>query len=476
MLASLAISHVVVSRVIGDNVEATMLDEASMVVNLLQVSLEWRESRMKLLSGFPVMRDPTASVESMTPALQMFVSSWPIGDGAVIIDTNGNPVCGTGGLGGIGNVSATGWFSNAQVASIVFTYVSDKKDPAYVYFHKPVLAVSMPLRDSDDQIFHYAVSFTNLADIEKAVDSVKIRGRSRGFLLDEDGVLVAGSLFDDTGRAAPGKADPGMRGLLSLIAGGRSGRGTVRHEGAVYLVAYSAVEPYATQHPEIRWTAGVIISANEAYAPVSRVSLAILALTLLIALLAVIAAILFGRSISRPIEELADSAEEIGSGDLTGDVVIRTRDQVGKLAASFLRMRDSLRSTLTSAGASSDDMSKLADDQSAATRDLFSNSEEIVDSVVVLARNMETQAQKIRKILNYAEELPDDMKSEPIFAEAVRLLEESEILAEAGTSRAVEIASAAQEQRAAVRDVAAGARKLSSMADELKELVKRFKV
>jgi methyl-accepting chemotaxis protein len=121
-------------------------------------------------------------------------------------------------------------------------------------------------------------------------------------------------------------------------------------------------------------------------------------------------------------------------------------------------------------------MSSLADEQSAGTQDVFSNTEDIVESVVVLAKNMESQTQKIRKVLEFYQSLPDDVKSLPQAREVEQLLTDSEILAEVGSDKAVEIASAAQDQRSAARDVAAAARRLSGMARELKDMVQRFKV
>jgi methyl-accepting chemotaxis protein len=89
---------------------------------------------------------------------------------------------------------------------------------------------------------------------------------------------------------------------------------------------------------------------------------------------------------------------------------------------------------------------------------------------------MESQTQKIRKVLEFYQSLPDDVKSLPQAREVEQLLTDSEILAEVGSDKAVEIASAAQDQRSAARDVAAAARRLSGMARELKDMVQRFKV
>jgi methyl-accepting chemotaxis protein len=121
-------------------------------------------------------------------------------------------------------------------------------------------------------------------------------------------------------------------------------------------------------------------------------------------------------------------------------------------------------------------MSVLADEQSAGTGDFFENTEDIVESVVVLSKNMETQTQKIRKVLEYFEKMPEASRDMPEARDVRTLLRESEILAEVGSGKAIEIASATQDQRAAARDVSAAARRLSDMARELNAMVQKFKV
>ena len=96
---------------------------------------------------------------------------------------------------------------------------------------------------------------------------------------------------------------------------------------------------------------------------------------------------------------------------------------------------------------------------------------------MVLARNMEVQTQKLRKVMDSMGFTPGTPPSElPDLEEIRMLLQESEILAEVGANKTVEIASASQDQRAAARDISAAARRLSEMSQELGEMVQRFKV
>jgi methyl-accepting chemotaxis protein len=321
----------------------------------------------------------------------------------------------------------------------------------------------------------YVVAFTNLADIWGAIGSVRMETTGHGFLVDSNGVLIAGHLFSEEAEPTPDDLEA-AEALAEQMEQGYSGTATVSYQGTSHLVTYTPVEPTGTQYPQLDWTVGVVVPSGEAFAPTKTIAWALLGLTMVILLGAALASFLLSRSILRPVNELAQSVERIGSGDLTGEIVIRTRDQIGTLAAAFLRMRDYLRGTLGEAGYSSYRTSQLAEEQSAATKGLFNSTQEIVDSVVVLAKNMEAQAKKTRKIADYAERLPVDTKSSPEYKEARKLLEEGEILADVGTNKAVEIASAAQDLRAATRDVAAAAHRLQEMAEELAEMVKRFKV
>lgn len=91
--------------------------------------------------------------------------------------------------------------------------------------------------------------------------------------------------------------------------------------------------------PGVKWVLMAEFDQSETLEPVnalqrSQITLAlgILALTALIALTA---AFLFSRTITRPIGELAQAAEEFGAGNLNVQVPVRSSDEVGQLAQVF---------------------------------------------------------------------------------------------------------------------------------------------
>ena len=90
-------------------------------------------------------------------------------------------------------------------------------------------------------------------------------------------------------------------------------------------------------------------------------------------LLAAAIAWLLARATTRPLEQLGDAAERIAGGDLDTTIEIRSRDEVGRLAATFNTMTDELRTYVRALEASRDELqaglSRLGDTLSS-THDL----------------------------------------------------------------------------------------------------------
>ncbi len=80
-------------------------------------------------------------------------------------------------------------------------------------------------------------------------------------------------------------------------------------------------------------------SVEEASVPYRKLELRIAVLSTLALVAALIAATLFARGVSRPLERLAEGAQRIERGDYAGTIDIDQRDEIGRLANAFDRMR-----------------------------------------------------------------------------------------------------------------------------------------
>ncbi len=195
LLAAAVISHALVARIVRDSIERSALDSARLAGNIVESALERRVALVELLSNYPVLRDPAAAPASKAGVLSLFVEGYPLGKGAVITDTGGGIVAGTGKLAGVGGAEEAAWFVNAESAVTFLTFVYQVEALAQLGFDEDVLAVSTPVRDSNNQLFAYLALFTSLDDINGSVKAVRVKSSGHGFLITSTGTLVSGYLF-----------------------------------------------------------------------------------------------------------------------------------------------------------------------------------------------------------------------------------------------------------------------------------------
>ena len=100
--------------------------------------------------------------------------------------------------------------------------------------------------------------------------------------------------------------------------------------------------------PDVQWTVVAEIDAAEALAPVRALQ------TRLVSAGVVLGAVLFliagwmGASVTKPVLELARTVARLGSGQRGATVPVRSKDEVGQLAAAFNRMSQVLSETTVS--------------------------------------------------------------------------------------------------------------------------------
>jgi signal transduction histidine kinase len=92
--------------------------------------------------------------------------------------------------------------------------------------------------------------------------------------------------------------------------------------------------------------------AEEAHTEVTEVQRVVSSLTIILMIVLAItittSSLIIVRSISKPLDELTKGAEIIGKGDLEHKVGVKSKDELGELAAAFNRMTESLKKVTAS--------------------------------------------------------------------------------------------------------------------------------
>ncbi|HTY37421.1 MAG TPA: methyl-accepting chemotaxis protein [Bacteroidota bacterium] len=105
--------------------------------------------------------------------------------------------------------------------------------------------------------------------------------------------------------------------------------------------------------------------------------------------------IFIARTISVPVRELAASAKIIASGDLTVEVVQRSKDELGQLTASFKSMVENLRDTLGQVGEASAAVASASAEISSSTEEMAAGAQEQTSQAAEVASAVEEMTKTI---------------------------------------------------------------------------------
>lgn len=183
-----------------------------------------------------------------------------------------------------------------------------------------------------------------LSRLQDIVSSVKIGQTGYAFLVSKGGNIVTHPRRELIMKAklstlAESRHDPQLSRLAADMTQGKSGFEPSKSivTGKKCWIGYEPI-------PSTGWSLGVVFPQDELMADVTNLSRTVLILGLagLAILLVVIVAI--SGSITRPLRALAGATKDIARGTLDFTLPsMSSGDEVGRLAASFIYMRDSLK-------------------------------------------------------------------------------------------------------------------------------------
>ncbi len=196
----------------------------------------------------------------------------------------------------------------------------------------PIVTMGIPIISEESQAFPIVIAQIDLRDIWRRVDEIRIGKSGRAFIVAEDERIIAHPDRAYIGQPLANELRDVMRGYEGYV------EYTDPVSGRVMLAAYSPVSGKTT------WGIVVEQERREALAPINTIAFITLGVLLAALALAIFNTSMTARSVTRPIQHLAEATEEIArTGDLTRDISVESRDEVGQLAVTFNQMIESLR-------------------------------------------------------------------------------------------------------------------------------------
>ena len=211
-----------------------------------------------------------------------------------------------------------------------------------VYFvrqSEPYMTVAVPIKRLGEELVGVLVAEVNLKYIWDVVSRIEVGEAGYAYVVSREGDLIAhpdiSLVLQKRNLGHLGQVQAALAGVEGLLP-------------AQPNLASEKVFPAYAPIPDLGWAVLVERPAGEAYAPLYASILRTSVLLLLGFSMAVLASLLIGRRVVRPVEVLRQGAARIGAGALDHRIDVRTGDELEALAESFNRMTAQLRESYAS--------------------------------------------------------------------------------------------------------------------------------
>lgn len=371
------------------------------------------------------------------------------------------------------NQADRAWFKHAMAGEL---YVHD------VYFSASInelaIGFSAPVKDDKGKIIGLIGSRIPWSVIEKIVlEEGKIGGTGYTYLLNKEGEFIAHPKKDKVLKENLTKdQNPILAEIAKKMTKGEAGTGTYTYDGVGKLASYSPSKGFG-DFKGIGWSCASTIPEKELYAPVYSLRNILLGVIILTALLIGVLAIFIARSLANPMIKGVAFAQAVAGGDLSGQLEVRTQDEIGDLANALNtmvtslkdmvgRIRDTSSQVATAAGqisANSAQMTKAAHSQASA-------SEETSTTMVQMAASIQTVANNANSLASNADEVSSSVQE--LGASSEQVAKSAETMA----SSVTETSATIEQMTVSIEKVARSSEDLASSVSETSSTIEQMTV
>jgi len=205
---------------------------------------------------------------------------------------------------------------------------------------KPGVMISIPVKDFIGQVEGVIAAKLNVNELSNIAKFQRIGDTGIAYIVDRTGAVIGHEDFFNKVLKRYNYSDNGNKGAIAAIAGNTDVMTYDNENNEEVIGAYTKVA-------YTNW--GVVVEQNvseiekNAAGVLQRTGIITLLAGLVIAVLTAIISQLF----AKPINNLAKSANRIKDGDMTEDIKVTSKNEIGLLQGSFNSMIESLTNVIT---------------------------------------------------------------------------------------------------------------------------------
>ncbi|RII28325.1 MAG: hypothetical protein CXR31_00025 [Geobacter sp.] len=455
-------------------------DTAHTVMGKMDVIVGDRYDDIKAWAASDIIRDgfKTGEFSQSTRMLGSLVKQYELYKEILIFDTSGNCV----GANDINifrnpgfkkNQADKEWFKHVMAGEL---YVHD------VYFSASIndlaIGFSAPVKDDNGKVIGAVGSRIPWNEFEKlALEEGKVGSTGYTYLINKEGEFIVHPKKEKILKENLTKdSNARLSEIARKMVKGEEGIGDYTYEGVAKLVSYSPSKGYG-DFKGLGWSCASTIPEAELYNPVYALRSIVLILISVAMLLIAGIAVIIARSIANPMLKGVAFAQAVAGGDLTGQLDVRTKDEVGDLANALNEMVTGLKAMVGSisdtsvqvaaaAGqisANSEQLTRAAHSQASASEETSSTMVQMAASIQIVAKNADSLASNADEVSSSIQELG---------ASSEQVAKGAEVMA----SSVSETSASIEQMTVSIEKVAQNADDLASSVSETSSTVEQMTV
>lgn len=218
------------------------------------------------------------------------------------------------------------------------------------------------------------VAFSVTLDfLQQLVEAMSLDGHGYGWMINNAGVVVGHPDASYIGSGEITAQIAALQPIVQQMLAGKSGVDTYRLDKTRKLIAFAPVEQNG-------WSIAVEAGLSDLLGVVTRMLVATIIAMVICSAAGVVLAYWLAASLSKPVVELQRSAEQVSAGDLTAEISVERRDEIGLLASSFNKMVSSLRQIIGNVQEAADRVLATTSQLSAAAEETSASIEQVAAS------------------------------------------------------------------------------------------------
>jgi len=261
--------------------------------------------------------------------------------------------------------------------------------------NQPFVPIAQPIL-SEGRVVGVIANILDIGYLSEMVVNTKTGKTGYAFMLNKEGVLIAHPVKENILKLNLAEL-AGMEEITKKMLAGQAGVDKYVFKGVAKTGGFAPVKLTG-------WSIGLSLPDEEFLAPAKEVRNIVLAVGIISFAAAFVVFFLFSRIITSGIRKGVDLAVHVSEGDLTADIAIQQKDEIGQLADALRNMMAKLRTIVADVHSAADNVAAGSEQMSSTAEQMSQGASEQASAAEEASSSMEQMASNIRQNADNAQQ------------------------------------------------------------------------